>query len=198
MVDKACKYGMCIVYLATLAVGTPLCLHLFCCPSSHCSPSCVEKFGLQNSVPPGGGQLAFNTLTTSQRPCIRHRWSGWPLSGQGTFDSNLLISLYSNLPTLYCFIPCWFPTTQTQQIASLGYMALSLDVSFFLCCSRLLFPLLLASPVESWLNCFDWDQVCPSYTPSTYRACPATCRTVSCFLLHSRVSPAYIPSHAHT
>ena len=64
-----------------------------------------------------------------------------------TFDSTLLICLYSNVPTLslfYFFLnPRLAPSRLLRQIASPS-VVLSLAASFFLCCSHLLIPSVLA------------------------------------------------------
>ena len=40
--------------------------------------------------------------------------------------------------------------------------------------------------------------ITPCNTPSTYRACPSTCSILTYYLVQSRPSLAYIPSHTHT
>ena len=87
--------------MCTLAISTPLrLLSPFQLPFSF-PPLKV----LSPKIPSGGdaGQL-FNTLQP-------HKDHASDIDGVVTMATTLLISLYSNLPTLYSFTLGWLPTT---------------------------------------------------------------------------------------
>ena len=107
-------------------------------------------------------------------------------------------------------LPGWLPIPYHNGLPVRVGLSLYLDL-FFLCCdSRPLFPHPLALPVSvcKWWHCGKTivkhpgsSPVCPSYAPSSIHTgfTPITpCIDSHTHLAQSRLSPAYIPSRAHT
>ena len=202
--------GLCLVWYGTGGEPGP---GVFWCAGLRAMPTCCRNsilptplllpFQMPVSFPPlkvlgpkllvAGDWLAFQHSTTSWRLCIQHWRIGQPPSLEhGTFDSTLLISLYSNLATLYFVIMGWLPTTYDSGFPVQVLFSLIVISPSYLSCLHWVLPELLhlrtilVYPRPS-LQMFPWIHTAstpttPCNMPSTYWTCP-TIRSVESHII---------------